>query len=282
MIFNNYPSANDLVYFLEIAEQLHLSRTATRLGVSQPTLSLALKRLEECVGHSLIERNGRKMSLTSQGNLLRNEAQKLLNMWQNLSKQFNKEAAKTKGKLKFGCHTSVGLYSLDKMLPSLLKSFPLIDIELKHGLSRHLCEEVISKKIDLALVINPQRHPDLILKKIVQDEVTFWKKPGAPEHRLICHPELLQTQSLLKNRKKGLPFTQFLTSESLENIAKLTAAGLGVGIIPERVVKSLSLSLSKITEWGQFQDELYLIGHCECIKKNIIGEILNHLKMQKI
>lgn len=61
------PSVAELTYFLEVSNSLNLSRASERLGISQPSLSLAIKRLEQTIGTSLFLRHKHGVSLTQAG-----------------------------------------------------------------------------------------------------------------------------------------------------------------------------------------------------------------------
>ena len=67
-----------LRYFCVLAEELHFSRAAARLSISQPPLSVAIRQLEESIGARLFERSSREVRLTAAGVALRASAQRLL------------------------------------------------------------------------------------------------------------------------------------------------------------------------------------------------------------
>ncbi len=80
----NLPSATDLEYFLEIAEVKSISRGAERLGVTQPSLSLAMQRLEHNFGMDLLKRSKSGIALTEAGESLRAGARELLEIWEDV------------------------------------------------------------------------------------------------------------------------------------------------------------------------------------------------------
>ena len=260
------PSGTDLTYFVEIAQVENFSRASERLGVSQPTLSLAMKRLEENIGAQLFVRTKSGVHLTPCGRSLLAKARFLMQEWERTREQSVEAQDEVRGEIRLGCHVSVALYSLSLFLPKLLKQHPQLEVKLVHDLSRHIMESVISLKLDLGVVINPVRHPDLVCKKLCDDEVTLWKLRGQKEvpSVLICDPELLQTQDLQKRLKKTkLNFLRTLSSSSLEVISDLTSSGVGVGILPSRLVQKLAPKLERVAEAPSFKDELYLIYRVE-------------------
>jgi DNA-binding transcriptional LysR family regulator len=171
-----------------------------------------------------------------------------------------------------GCHPSVALYSLPGFLPKLLTTHPKIDVTLRHDLSRKIAEGVISAAIDVGIVVNPVRHPDLVITKLCDDEVTFWRGPGrsplsdlrSGQAVLLCDPELAQAQWLLRQLKKAkLHPARIVASGSLEVIASLTASGAGVGLLPARVAAAASSQLKRVEGSPVFHDEICLLYRAE-------------------
>lgn len=233
------PSFTDLSYFLEVCSTGNISRAAERIGISQPSLSLAVKRLEQSLATPIIIRNKTGIQLTKAGKELRQRGQELLRQWQQLKTEVSKRSQQPGGQYIIGCHPSVALYSLPTFLPDLLQRYPQLEIKLKHGLSRKITEAVISCKIDFAIVVNPIYHPDLVVKELCTDTVSFWQSDTLASNQqdtLICDPDLQQVRALLNNLKShNKLFRRMLISNNLEVITSLTVAGAGIGIIPGRV-----------------------------------------------
>jgi LysR family transcriptional regulator, cell division regulator len=263
------PSPADLTYFIEVANTLNVSRAAERLGISQPSLSLAMQRLEQSVGAPLLTRSKKGVSLTQAGKQLLGHARHLLQTWEGLRAETLASVNEIKGTYTIGCHVSVALYTLPYFLPKLMEKNPGLDINLRHDLSRRIAEDVVSMKIDVGIVINPVEHPDLVLHRLCRDEVTLWTAAqNDNKDLLICDPELLQSQALLKDlKKRGMNFTRTMHSESLEVIAELTAAGAGIGILPSKVAERARKKLTRVPKAPVFYDELCLIFRVE--NKNV-------------
>ena len=202
MNINIYPHPWDLRYFQEIALTLNLSRASERLGIGQPALSLALKRLEDALQVKLFLRRNRGLILTSAGQRLLREANRLLSDWEAVVSETRKSETELVGRYTLGCHPSVAIYCLKDVLRELYGSYPGIEIKLSHDLSRIICEGVISGSLDFGIVVNPIKHPDLVIHKLASDEVSFWRASNGLKDVLIYNPELTQSQSLLKKNQK--------------------------------------------------------------------------------
>lgn len=264
------PSPAELQYFLEVSGTLNISRAAERLGVTQPTLSLGIQRLEANLGLPLLIRNKSGVKLTRIGQKFAIQARQLLSEWEKLKDGAIKDHTEIRGRYTLGCHTSVALYSLPSFLPALLKDNPGLEIKLVHDLSRRVTESVISYQIDFAIAVNPVAHPDLVIQELCKDEVTLWVNPKRETaDTLICDPDLAQTQTLLKAMgKSGLSFGRTLHSSSLELIASLVAVGGGVGVLPTRV--ALRENQSKLQRLGEkspvFRDRICLVYRADAQK----------------
>lgn len=284
------PSASDLKYFIEVSSTGNLSRAAERLGISQPSLTLSIQRLEKEVGVDLLIRSKRGVALTPAGKRLLAQGRFLLQEWEKVREAATKSQSEVSGSYVLGCHPSVALYSLPHFMPELLEKFPDLEIKVSHDLSRKVTESVISMNLDLGIVVNPVQHPDLIIKKLCDDEVTFWTAPGSRSIQspsseagvLICDPELLQTQDLIKKlggSKEGFSYRRTLFSSNLEVISNLVASGSGYGILPGRVAKRVrNPKLKKIRGAPIFKDEICLVYRVENRKVRAIQEIADRIQ----
>lgn len=272
------PSPNELVYFIEVAETLNISRAAERLGISQPTLSLSLQKLESTLGRQLFIRTKAGVQLTRAGTKLVSQARNLIWEWDKIQSDALKDESEIRGRYVLGCHPSVALYSLPRLFPKLLEAHPLLEIKLHHDLSRRITEDVISFKIDFGIVVNPWQHPDLIIKPLWKDEVSLWvsprpsplQDPKSGKAVLVCDPDLLQTQSILKQlSKKGFTFQRTITSSSLEVIATIIESKGGVGVLPARVatrLKERPLRRLPGNDQPKFQDSIALVYRADAQK----------------
>lgn len=275
-------SHQELEYFLECAQTGNLSRAAERLGITQPTITVALKRLEHEIGTELFYRSKKGVRLTKAGEIFQKEALSLREQWNKIARKMKSSKEEISGSLALGCHPSVALYALPQTLPALLKEFPDLHLELVHDLSRKITEKVIRGELDLAIVINPVRHPDLVIRSLGKDQVCFWSsKDQNPNNDLasknsvlLCHASLGQTQALLRKTKHS--FSRTLHSESLEVLASLADAGAGIAILPTRV--AMHWKHLKRLNLPHFEDEITLLYRSENRNLPALRELAKRLE----
>ncbi len=266
----------DLKYFLELSRTLHVSRAAERLGITQPALSHCLKRIEQETKLALFIRTKKGLFLTDAGRRLSDRAEELIQKWDDVLLAAQNEVQKVAGLIRFGCHSAVAQYTLPLFLAEFLKQYPELTLQLSHGLSRHMSEDVISQKLDAAFVVNPVPHLDLIIKEISRDRVTIWKSKNCINRDvLIVEPSLLQTQDLQRKlQKKNIHFSRIIESSSLEVIAQLVINGVGCGILPERVVKAFGEhQIQSLKDAPEFHDRMCLVYKSE-FRKSRRGQAL--------
>ena len=245
------PSAMELTYFLEIAATENISRASERLGISQPALSLALKRLEHHVGSELIVRYKTGVKLTKTGRRFQARARALLEYWQEVLKSVKRDELEIAGCYSIGAHVSVACNQLAQVLPSLLTRYPSLEFQLHHDLSRKITEKVINFELDFGVVVNPISHPDLVIRSLYKDEVGFYAAADAQQgielELLYYDPDLIQGRWLLKQvREAGMSFQRSLVSSSLETLTALCAMGYGVAILPKRVAEAANKPLVRV------------------------------------
>jgi DNA-binding transcriptional LysR family regulator len=275
-------SPQEVSYFLECSRQGNLTRAAERLGITQPALTMALRRLEDEVGAELFHRSKKGIRLTKAGQKFQQEAKNLEDYWKKLTLSLRESETTLSGTYSIGCHPSVALYSLPQTLPKVLADFPQLHLDLQHDLSRKITERVINGELDIAIVVNPVRHPDLVIRPLCKDKVGFWRSreetatnlPGHETSVLLCQPDLLQTQSLL--RKLKLNFSRQVQSASLEVIASLAEAGAGVAILPGRVARRWK-KLQRL-DLPEFQDEIALLYRVENRKNSAFRVLAERLE----
>lgn len=265
---------DDIRYFTVVSSTLNMTRASEILGITQPTLSYAVKRLERELGGELLIRLKSGVQLTRLGEDFAQQSRVVLFEWEQAQKLVESQKSEVSGNYSIGLHPSVALYSLESFLPQLSSAHPKLELSLRHGLSREITEQVISWKIDFGIVVNPKPHLDLVIKELCKDKVTLFSD-GKKHDSLIFDPNLKQTESIMKKLKKDQAM-RAITSENLEVIAKLASLGVGIGVLPERVARQWP-NLKPLKDAPSYNDRICLIYRKEKQKslssKTIIAAI---------
>ncbi len=266
---------DDIKYFMTVSETLNMTRASEIIGISQPALSYAVKRLENKLGGQLLIRLKNGLQLTKLGEEFQKRSHRLLYEWEQAQNLAHPESGLVQGSYTIAVHPSVALYTLEFFLPQLQTDFPGLDFNFIHGLSREMAEKVISWEADFGIIVNPIEHPDLVISKLGTDEVTIFYAENT-QNKIICDKNLAQSQYILKKIHETINFNGMLSSSNLEVAAKLTSIGLGYGILPTRVASQYK-QLKKLHNAPVFKDEICLVyrpeKHNNLVSKKIIQAI---------
>ena len=120
----------DLKYLVAVAEHQHFGRAAEACFVSQPTLSTQLKKLEQTLGVTLIERTNRRVMLSPEGEQIVAQAQRILVEVNSLTAMSEQLRDPLGGEVRMGMIPTIAPYLLPKLLAPLPAEFPNLNIQL--------------------------------------------------------------------------------------------------------------------------------------------------------
>jgi DNA-binding transcriptional LysR family regulator len=234
--------------FLSVAELESFSLTARRHFVSQPAVSLRIKALEEAVGERLVERRGNKVRLTQAGELFRIRCREAIqSLERGLSEVADLKDLK-RGRLAVGAIDAAGI----TLLPPLLKAYhelhPLVDLVVRVEPSAPLIGALLSGQLDCAIVTLPAPAAGLdvlpleeeTLVMVAPPETGQTARPATVLQRfpLIAYPRGSVTRALIDSKlsRSGLEPRMAMELAHPEAILRMVEAGLGVAVLPERIV----------------------------------------------
>ena len=142
----------NLKYFLAVAREENMSKAARQLHVSQPTLSKALKALEEELGKKLFIRHSFSISLTDEGMLLRDRAQDLVAMSDKIEQEFNSLDDITGGDIYFGLAESYQIRYLAREIYKLKEKYPNFTYHITSGDTEQVTEKLDKGILDFAVL----------------------------------------------------------------------------------------------------------------------------------
>lgn len=257
----------DIYNFVATSDCRTLVEAALKLEISQPALSESIQRLERDLGSKVFYRSRTGISLTPSGKLFLKKSTNAIRALECLSLD-EKEEESMFGlhSVTIGCHPIVAQYTLPAALKKLSLDVPHYQFHFVHALSRDIQNKIQRGEVDIGIVVNPVKVPDIVIKKIATDTVSVWgtshlRGQSVHENTLFCNTELFQTQSILKRLKKKP--SRVVHTENLELICRFVAQGLGLGIIPRKVTTLYNLPLEEKTNLAQFKDEICLVHRPE-------------------
>lgn len=218
-----------LRYFLEVAREGNITRTARYLHISQPTLSRQLKELEEELGKKLFVRSNYSIKLTEEGLLLRKRAEDILEMVDKTAEEFKALDEINGGDIYIGCSESRGISHFIKVIKTLEGKYPRIRYNFYSGGTETVNERLDSGLLDFAIII----------QEAGLSKYNYLKMPSADRWGLIMRSDNLLAQK------------QYVTA------ADLTGTPL---ILPRQSM------LEEIPRWfGEAQDKLHIVATYDLI-----------------
>lgn len=159
-----------LYYFSELAKDLHMTRTANRLFISQQTLSNHIQRLEEYYGAKLLYRKP-TLSLTCAGEFVLAFANVVNQEHMNLKDILSDVEQQERGVLRFGASTLRMNACLPSILPEFAARYPRVEIRITDTISSQLEPMVLDGQLDYAIVLSGESNPKLIGNHLMNDQV---------------------------------------------------------------------------------------------------------------
>lgn len=237
-----------LRYFVATAEAGSISRAASRSGVTQPSLSQQMMKLEASLGVALFDRLGRGVALTEAGRALLPRARDILRRVQEAESSLRVDLEEGAGRLAVGAIPTMAPYLVPDLVARLRGEFPKCEIHVREDLTQNLVEEVVDQELDVAIMSAPVEH-DLIDLEVVGREPLVVVMPT--EHPLRGTGDIsladLRTQpavTLDEMHCLGGQISEFCLSRGvgknvvcrmtqIDTLLEFVRLGLGVSIVPE-------------------------------------------------
>jgi len=242
-----------LRYFLAVAEHLHFTEAAQRLGIAQPPLSQQILKLEREIGTPLFIRHPRRVELTEAGRLFRESARRIVDDAQQALIDVRNAGRGETGRLSIGFAGSTVFHPLvAKVMQSYRSSYPRVAISCVESNSVALLNEVAERRLDAALIrlplgcgelkVEPLVDEDMIavlpanhrlsrrrridLADLAGDSFIFFPRPIGPD---------LFDSMIEACRAAGFTPAIGMDSPQISSTANLVAAGFGVTLIPASI-----------------------------------------------
>ncbi|MFN5721234.1 MAG: LysR family transcriptional regulator, partial [Bradyrhizobium sp.] len=185
-----------LRYFDALARHGHFGRAADACAVSQPALSMQIREMEQAVGGVLIERSARQVALTSFGEELLHRVRDILRSVDELGDFARASRDKLAGRLRIGMIPTIAPYLLPRVIETLARLHPELDIHVRETLTPKLIKEVAEGRLDTAIVALPVSEPSLTEVALFSEHFLL-VRPGEDAKTPVPSAEMLREMRLL-------------------------------------------------------------------------------------
>ena len=167
-----------LKVFYTVAQKLSFSKAANELFVSQPAVTKHISELESQLHTRLFNRNGSSISITPSGEILLRHAEQIFRLYEQLENELAQQSDIASGTFSLGASSTLAHYVLPRILALFKKTYPSTDIHFLHGNSEFIEQQVISQKLDIAIVEGISHHPQISYEPFIKDEIVLVMRTG--------------------------------------------------------------------------------------------------------
>ncbi len=241
---------NELKYVVAVAHTQHFSHAAKQCHISQPSLSIAVKKLEDELGITIFQRGKRKIDVTPEGLAVVQQAQRVIDEVEKLSYLKNKQTNPLKGVIRLGAIFTIGPYLFPSLIPHIRKNYTEMPLHIDEDYTENLRRKLLQAEIDVAVLALPFSDPSLETMEIYDEEFisVFYDKHRFSQQATIAVDDIAADELLMLG--KGNCFREqviaacpkclspngqhqdWLVGSSLETIRHMVAMKLGITVIP--------------------------------------------------
>lgn len=266
MAYYTRMNLRDLQYLVAVAEHRHFGRAAEACFVSQPTLSTQLKKLEEFLGVTLVERNNRQVMLTPVGASIVAQAQRVLRETNQLVGIAEAHRDPYGGDFRLGIIPTIAPYLLPKILTPLRKAFPDLRMQLTESQTAVLTQMLKGGELDAVILALPMED-DQVTEALLYREPFYMavaKQHAHAKRKSVSLADLdgedvllledghcLRDQALaVCNSNNAVENTNFRAT-SIETLRQMVSANVGITLMPELAKTGRSTGISYIPFKGK-------------------------------
>lgn len=244
-----------LEYFQMVSKHKSITRAAQELKLSQPTITIALQKLEEELGVTLIDRRQKKINLTDEGRVLLDKIDRVFNVLDDAKREIDDFKGLNKGTIRLGIPMMTGSYIFPEIFSAFRKLYPKIDFTIIEDGSIEVSQLLEEEKLDLGLILYRQAPQNLETLLVQENELVVCLTPDHPlaskeklsvedlkDERFILFKEnTLHRKTILdifaeKNYQPNI----ILSSSQIETIHSLVANGMGVTFLLDFIAHKFS------------------------------------------
>jgi DNA-binding transcriptional LysR family regulator len=232
--------------FMAVAQERSFSRAAVRLHRTQPAVSQVIRKLEVEMDEVLFDRAARDATLTAAGEVLREYAERLLNLRGEAATALSELRSLHRGRLNLAANEYTCLYLLP-VIDAFRRLSPHIQVTVQRSLASRMTEELLQHSVECGIVSYRPDDPQIKSIVVYRDELVFVMPPGHPlakarevsihelgAENFIAHnvPSPLRQKVVQAFQRHKTPLNMAVELPSLEAIKRFVAMGNGVALLP--------------------------------------------------
>jgi LysR family nitrogen assimilation transcriptional regulator len=230
-------------YFLQIADEGSITRTAQKLGVTQPALTRHVQQLEAELGTPLLLRLPRGVRLTTAGRDFLEYARRIVLEVARAREHVRGAAEAPRGRVVIGTSPTLAPLLLPGCIARTRQQCPLITLQVMEGFGQQLLDALLTGRLDVAVMTNPPRSRALSLTPLFSEPLVVIAPPGARgTTRPFSVVELSRTPIIVSAGMRAVIDEQLASFgaqlrieaevDSVEAIRRLVVAGIGTTVMP--------------------------------------------------
>ncbi len=244
---------NTTQYLIEVANCGSFSGASERCFVTQPSLSMQIKSLEEELGVVLLDRSKKPVIPTDAGNVVIAQAQETLRAYNYIRESVAELKGETSGKLRLGVIPTIAPYLLHKFIPDFVKEFPRVELEIREMITADIIEALKHDNIDAAIVASGTCGDGIVEHDLFSDRFYAYVSPENPLFErtniriedidlkdliLLSRGNCMRDQVIeLCQAKRGVPSHYYFESGSLDTLMRIVDCTACLTIIPEMALE---------------------------------------------
>jgi DNA-binding transcriptional LysR family regulator len=269
VVYYNTRGSNDMdLHYLKIfnslAQEQSFTKAAASLHISQPAISVQIRKLEEGLGIQLFDRVGNKVVLNENGRILFETTRKVFAILEETEHELLNKKDYISGTVSIGGSNTPGTYLLPRIIGEFQRLYPHININLHIGNTDEIATLIMNGQMDFAVNGGNQNYNSSVsIKKLMEDRIIFAVSPDSPlagaeicdlndlEHiNFVAHESNSQMNKLVEGiiAEMNIPSKISMTFGSIDAVKQAVAAGLGASPITLSSV-ALELELGLLAEF---------------------------------
>ncbi|MEO1639806.1 MAG: hydrogen peroxide-inducible genes activator [Pseudomonadota bacterium] len=247
------PSLRQLRYLIALAEHRHFRKAAAAMGISQPSLSLQIGKLEDLLGIALVERGRGPVTLTPEGREVVTRAARTLAEVQDLVDVLQAFQTGLAGTIRLGTTPTIGPYLMPYVVERLHARYPDLRLYIREVAPQELRGELTAGSLDVIITQLPERGDDVVELQLFQEPLLL---AMAQEHPLAAGHTVTETDLAGLNvlslgakyamhaqisaicHQYGAVIARDYEGTSLDAIRQMVGMGMGVAFLPRLYTKS--------------------------------------------